>query len=185
MNSTKCPTLAERIVLLVDSAEMLSKSRELDLAERVGDFERDFAKANEINGFAIISCNREDLAVASIRRRLRPFAGSCRFFYCNGTRNDTRRRPLRRVSRQISTLLVRRTPSSAAEWWIGGISIAVRLCNARRSSRAEPRHDCLKRHAGPAQPLHGPLDGLANKKGQVGSQLTMAHVPRSIGTFQM
>ena len=79
----------------------------------MGDFERDFAKANDINGFAIISCNRKDLAFASIRRRLRPFAGFCRCFYCNGTQNDTRRRPLRRVSQQVSTLLVRRTPCSA------------------------------------------------------------------------
>jgi len=51
----------------------------LDLAERVGVQERDFAKPNEVNGFADISCNRNDLAFANLRQRLRPFAGLGRF----------------------------------------------------------------------------------------------------------
>ena len=62
----------------------------LKLAERVGFLERDFAKPNEINGFAIISRNRNDLASSNLRRRFRPFAGFCRFFYFNGTRHGTR-----------------------------------------------------------------------------------------------
>ncbi|HYN09587.1 MAG TPA: hypothetical protein VES67_19555 [Vicinamibacterales bacterium] len=61
------------------------------LAERVGVLARDFAKANEINGFATISRSRNDLASSSFRRRFRPFAGLCRFFYFNGTRHGTRR----------------------------------------------------------------------------------------------
>ena len=40
------------------------------LAERVGVFERDLAKPNVYNDFAIISCNRNDLALAAICRRL-------------------------------------------------------------------------------------------------------------------
>jgi hypothetical protein len=50
------------------------------LAERVGFRERQFAKANGINGFAIISRNRNDLASSNLRQRFRPFAGVCRFF---------------------------------------------------------------------------------------------------------
>jgi hypothetical protein len=57
----------------------------------VGFLERDFAKANEISGFAIISRNRNDLASSNLRRRFRPFAGVCRFFYFDDTRNGTRR----------------------------------------------------------------------------------------------
>ena len=52
-------------------------------------------KPNECNGFAIISCNRSDLASSNGCRRLRPFAGVCRFFYFNDTRNGTRRDALR------------------------------------------------------------------------------------------
>ena len=44
--------------------------RSLGVAERVGVLERDFAKANEINGFANISRNRNDLVSANSRRRL-------------------------------------------------------------------------------------------------------------------
>ena len=61
------------------------------LAERVGVLARGFAKANEINGFAIISRNRNDLGSSNFRRHLRPFAGLCRFFYFNDTRNGARR----------------------------------------------------------------------------------------------
>ena len=61
------------------------------MAERVGVPERDFGKANEYNGFALITRNRNDLAPSNSRQRLRPFAGFCRFFWCNGTRNGTRR----------------------------------------------------------------------------------------------
>src|SRR5688500_5741695 len=61
------------------------------LAERVGVQSRDFAKSNEINGFAINSCNRNDLAFANLRRRFRPLAGFCRFCQRDGTRNGTRR----------------------------------------------------------------------------------------------
>lgn len=64
------------------------------LGERVGILDFDFAKANEINGFAIISRNRNDLASSDIRRRLLPFAGFCRSFYFNGARNGTRRETL-------------------------------------------------------------------------------------------
>ena len=64
------------------------------MAERVGVLARDFAKPNGINGFAIISRNRNDLASSKLRRRFRPFAGVCRFFYLNDTRNGTRREPL-------------------------------------------------------------------------------------------
>jgi hypothetical protein len=59
------------------------------LAERVGVPERVVSKANGINGFAVISRNRTDLAFSNLRRRFRPFAGLCRFFYFNGTRNGT------------------------------------------------------------------------------------------------
>ncbi|HYN09590.1 MAG TPA: hypothetical protein VES67_19570 [Vicinamibacterales bacterium] len=69
---------------------MLTDARK-KLAERVGLFDRDLAKANEINGFAIISCNRNDLASSNLRRLFRPFAGFPRFSYFNDTRNDTRR----------------------------------------------------------------------------------------------
>jgi hypothetical protein len=61
------------------------------MAERVGFPSRDVAKRNQINGFAIISRNRNDLASSDSRRRFRLFAGSCGFFYFNGTRNGTRR----------------------------------------------------------------------------------------------
>jgi hypothetical protein len=57
----------------------------------VGDFDRDFAKSNEINGFAIISRNGNNLASSHLRRRFRLFASVCRFFYFNDTRNGTRR----------------------------------------------------------------------------------------------
>jgi hypothetical protein len=50
------------------------------MAERVGVLARDFAKANEINTFAIISRNHKDLASSNLRRRFRPFASVCRFF---------------------------------------------------------------------------------------------------------
>ena len=39
------------------------------MAERVVVFDRDFAKPNEINGFAIISRNRNNLASSILRRR--------------------------------------------------------------------------------------------------------------------
>jgi hypothetical protein len=57
----------------------------------VGFFNRDFAKPNKINGFAIMSRNGNDLASSNLRRRFRPFAGVRRFFYFNDTRNGTRR----------------------------------------------------------------------------------------------
>jgi hypothetical protein len=60
----------------------------------VGVQERDFSKLNEINDFAIISFNRNDLALADFRRHLRPFAGFCRFSQRDGTRNGTRRERL-------------------------------------------------------------------------------------------
>ena len=50
----------------------------------------DFAKPNVYNGFALISRNRNDLAFASLRRRLRPCASLCRFCQRDGTRNGTR-----------------------------------------------------------------------------------------------
>jgi hypothetical protein len=62
----------------------------LKLAERVGVLERDFAKANEVNGCAITSPNRSDLASSNLCQRFRPFAGVCRVFNSNDTRNDTR-----------------------------------------------------------------------------------------------
>ena len=40
-----------------------------DLAERMGVLARDFANRNEINGFAIISRNRNDLASSNLRQR--------------------------------------------------------------------------------------------------------------------
>jgi hypothetical protein len=49
----------------------------------VGVFDRDFAKPNECNGFTLISRNCNDLASSNFRRRFRPFAGVCRFFYFN------------------------------------------------------------------------------------------------------
>ena len=72
----------------------LDHSRRRRMAERVGVRERDFAKANGINGFAINSRNRNDLASSNLRRRFRPFAGFFGFFYFNDTRNDTRVRLL-------------------------------------------------------------------------------------------
>jgi hypothetical protein len=57
----------------------------------VGFPERDIVKPSEINGFALICRNRNDLPFADLRRRLRPFAGFCRFCQRNGTRNGTRR----------------------------------------------------------------------------------------------
>jgi hypothetical protein len=41
----------------------------------VGVFDRDFAKPNVYNGFAIISRNRNDLESSNLRRRVLPFAG--------------------------------------------------------------------------------------------------------------
>jgi hypothetical protein len=75
----------------------------LKLAERVGVSDRDFAKANEINDFAINSRTGNALASSDLRRRFRPFAGVCRFFYLNGTRNGTRRSVLPRFLRRAST----------------------------------------------------------------------------------
>ena len=72
-------------------AKSLSKTANLKLAERVGVLDRDFAKPNDYSGFRLISRNRNDLASSNLRRRFRPFAGFCRFFYFNGTRNGTRR----------------------------------------------------------------------------------------------
>jgi hypothetical protein len=71
--------------------ELLRKTANQELAERVGFLGRDFAKANEMNGFALISRNRIDLASSDSCQRLRRFAGVCRFFYFNDTRNGTRR----------------------------------------------------------------------------------------------
>jgi hypothetical protein len=48
-------------------------------------------KANEFNGFVLMLRNRNELASSNLRRRFRPFAGFCRVFYSNGTRNGTRR----------------------------------------------------------------------------------------------
>jgi hypothetical protein len=75
------------------------------LAERVGVFDRDLAKANEINGFAIISRNRNDLASSNLRRRFRPFAGFCRFFHFNDTRNalDGKRSKVFSVDKIVET----------------------------------------------------------------------------------
>jgi hypothetical protein len=70
--------LAERNRLFANCEELLGKTQK-KLAERVGVQERDFAKPNEVNGFADISCNRNDLAFANLRQRLRPFAGLGRF----------------------------------------------------------------------------------------------------------
>jgi hypothetical protein len=67
------------------------KIANLKLAERVGFPSRDVAKPNQINSFAIISRNRNDLASSNLRQRFRPFAGICRFSYFDGTRNGTRR----------------------------------------------------------------------------------------------
>ena len=64
------------------------------LAERVGFFDRDFANPNVYSGFRLISRNRSDLASSNLRRRFRKFAGVCRFFYFNDTRNGTRRETL-------------------------------------------------------------------------------------------
>jgi hypothetical protein len=73
----------------------------LKLAERVGFPERVFAKPNVYNDFAIIPFDRNDLPFANHRRRLRPFAGVCRFWRLNGTRNDTRRGILTKFSRRV------------------------------------------------------------------------------------
>jgi hypothetical protein len=73
--------------------------QELKLAERVGFFDRDFAKANECSGFALISRNRNDLASSKLRRRFRPFAGVCQFFHFDDTRNGTQRERLPRFLR--------------------------------------------------------------------------------------
>ena len=62
--------------------------------------EGDLAKLNGINGFAIISRNRNDLASSIRRRRFRLFAGVCRFFHFNDIRNDTRRDALPRLPRR-------------------------------------------------------------------------------------
>jgi hypothetical protein len=81
-----------RAILGSESARNAQDSDENEeLAERVGVLAHVLAKTNEFNGFAIISRNRNDLAFAVFRRRCRPFAGICRFFYFNDTRNDTRR----------------------------------------------------------------------------------------------
>jgi hypothetical protein len=61
------------------------------MAERVGVFDRDFAKPNEINGSAIISRNRNDLAFSNCCQRFRLFASVCGFSESNDTRNGTRR----------------------------------------------------------------------------------------------
>jgi len=53
---------------------------------------------NVYSGFQLISRNHNDLAFANLRQCLRPFAGFCRFFYFNGTRNDTRRERLPKVT---------------------------------------------------------------------------------------
>ena len=57
----------------------------------MGVFDRDFAISNVYSGLALISRNRSDLASSNACRRFRPFAGFCRFFYFNDTRNGTRR----------------------------------------------------------------------------------------------
>ena len=61
------------------------------LAERVGFVACDFRKPSVYSGFQSISRNRSDLASSKLRQRFRPFAGICRFFYFNDTRNGTRR----------------------------------------------------------------------------------------------
>ena len=50
----------------------------------MGFFARVFAKANEINGFALVSRNRSDLASSNPRGRFRPSAGIGRFLYFQG-----------------------------------------------------------------------------------------------------
>jgi hypothetical protein len=84
----------------------MAENHRKKLAERVGVPERVFSKANGINGFALISRNRNDLAASNLRRRFRPFAGICRFSHFNDTRNGTRRetlgRHLPRTPRQLS-----------------------------------------------------------------------------------
>lgn len=62
---------------LVDFVRNAEENSERELAERVGVLVRDFGKANEINGFAINSRNRNDLASSNTGRRFRPFAGFC------------------------------------------------------------------------------------------------------------
>jgi hypothetical protein len=57
----------------------------------VGVRERDFAIPNVYNHFPPILRDCSDLASSNFRQRLRPFAGLCRFFYFNDTRNGTRR----------------------------------------------------------------------------------------------
>ena len=88
----------------------LDDSRRRRMAERVGFFDRGLPKPNEINGFAIISRNRNDLASSNSRRRFRLFAGFCGFFYFNGTRNGTRREAAPGVLR-MTTAIDARPPS--------------------------------------------------------------------------
>jgi hypothetical protein len=61
----------------------------------VGVFDRDFAIPNVYSRLALISRASSDLASSDVCQRLRPFAGFCRFFYFNDTRNGTRRERLR------------------------------------------------------------------------------------------
>ena len=87
------------IRLSFKSSDLLSRNAGNKLAESVGVFDRDFVKPNEINGFALISRNRSNLAFSNLRRRCRPLAGFCRFFYFNGTRRERLQNPLRRRPR--------------------------------------------------------------------------------------
>jgi len=74
-------------VLQASIANLLKVFEQFEnMAERVGVFDRVFAKPNVRNGFALISRDRNDLASSIRCRRFRPFAGVCRFFYFNDTR---------------------------------------------------------------------------------------------------
>ena len=72
------------------------------MAERVGVLNREFAIPNVYSGFQLISRAGNDLASSNLRRRLPPFAGYCRFFHFNGTRNGTRPRTLSRLSPAVA-----------------------------------------------------------------------------------
>ena len=64
-----------------DRSEITAKRSELveRMAERVGVLARDFRNPNVYSVFAINSLNRNELASSNLCRRLRPFAGFCRF----------------------------------------------------------------------------------------------------------
>ena len=79
----------------------------LKLAERVGVLARDFRKPNVYSGLQLISRNHNNLASSNFCRRFRPFAGFCRFFYFNDTRNGTRREILVRIPRGSFIFILR------------------------------------------------------------------------------